>query len=718
MLGEIERARDALHAIPADLSRDDWVKAGMAAQAAGLDFDAFDQWSAQAANYDPRAARDTWRSFKQGKGIGPGTLFALAKAHGHKPAERMKNDRTGPSKAAPRRAPVDALWARFDPASPHHTYVAAKSAQGVPLEGLRVVPEGDPLTIAGQKMAGALVVPAYGPEGLQSLQFIPTQGKKLNAPGAPMAGAWFTVGELTPGPVYVCEGIGQAWACWIATGRPAVVSFGWGNVERVARALNRDDLTLVPDAGKEDAARRIALELGCAVACMPEGEPTNFDANDYGQREGFDALEVLLTQARKPESPLPLLKPLSVADVLSNPAPPPRWAWEGFLPRGVVSMLGAHGGTGKSTVALMLAVCADLGRPLFGVPVDQGPALFVSLEDSGHVVRHRLAAICRAWNIDPKTLHRLRIVDGTSNPELFTAEGRGSGHVTAVFNELRELVQSGGFSLVVIDNASDAFGADEIQRVQVRAFVRSLATLAADNDAAVLILAHVDKNTSRARKAEGGEGYSGSTAWHNSVRSRLFMSRAEDGTLTLEHQKNNLGPLRDPLCLVWPLGGLPESIHVDAFAGRLQGRADDERAAAILRLIAEYEDRQQYASPATTSRNHVHAVLKADPAFAGLKLKPDDTKRVVTQAQRAGWLEVLDYRDANRKPHQRWTVTSKGREFAQIPPAPTAPTAPTSLDGAPSADGAKQGAPTAPTCVGGVGDSARTKDGANAEPKP
>ena len=36
MLDDIERARDALYAIPADLPRDDWVKAGMAAHAAGL----------------------------------------------------------------------------------------------------------------------------------------------------------------------------------------------------------------------------------------------------------------------------------------------------------------------------------------------------------------------------------------------------------------------------------------------------------------------------------------------------------------------------------------------------------------------------------------------------------------------------------------------------------------------------------------------------------
>ena len=34
MTGDIDRARDALQAIPPDLPRDEWVRAGMAAQAA------------------------------------------------------------------------------------------------------------------------------------------------------------------------------------------------------------------------------------------------------------------------------------------------------------------------------------------------------------------------------------------------------------------------------------------------------------------------------------------------------------------------------------------------------------------------------------------------------------------------------------------------------------------------------------------------------------
>lgn len=413
--------------------------------------------------------------------------------------------------------------------------------------------------------------------------------------------------------------------------------------------------------------------------------------------------------------PVPRLKPISVGDVFTNPSPAPLFAWEGLLPLGTVSLLSAHGGTGKSTMALMLVVAAVAGRDLFGVAVQPGPAVFVSLEDGRGIVRHRLAHICRCWGINPRELEgRLHIVDGTEYPELFTAETRAAGDTTRTFDEMRDLVLSVGAGLVVVDNASDAFGGDEIQRRQVRAFMRSLVEVARETGAAVLLLAHVDKNTSRAGRGEGGEGYSGSTAWHNSARSRLFLSRDKAGTLTLEHQKSNLGKLQEPLSLNWPDGSLPELAQqggLSALGNRMEGRLNDEKVAVLLRMLAEFESRKQYSSPATTSRNHVHAVLKSDPAFISLKLKPDDTKRLVTQAQRAGWLEVLDYRDANRKPHQRWTVTTKGREFAEIAAAPTAPTAPTSRDGAASADSAAQAAPTAPTCVGGVGGESTTRRG-------
>jgi putative DNA primase/helicase len=737
---DTDRARDALHTIPPDLDRTAWVKAGMGFHAAGGDFDTFDQWSAQADSYNAAAARATWRSFKAAPGgVGAGSLFGMAREHGW--TERSASDRPRPAPAAPRKAAAPPrkpapgmspaqVWERCHPAIAAHPYIARKQAQGVPLDGLRVVPADDPLRIMREPMAGALVLPGYSADGLlQSLQFVTTgevaarlgKASKPNLPGAPMAGASFIVGDVVPGGVvHIVEGIGAAWACWQATRAAAVVCFGAGNMGKVAAALRERDATarlvLVPDVGKEADAARIAAEHGCAVAAMPEGEEQNFDAWDYAAREGGDVLALLMESASEPPKPEPLLKPVSVFDVLTCPAPPPAFVWDGYLPRGVVALFGAHGGTGKSTIALMLAVATVTGRPLFGVATEQSPAVFVSLEDGAGIVRHRLAGICRAWGVDPLALADLYIVDGTENPELFAADQRSAGDVTNTYAELARLVQSTGAGLVVVDNASDSFGGDEINRRQVRAFMRSLGLVARLTDCAVCLLAHVDKGTSRNRKAEGGEGYSGSTAWHNSARSRLFMTRDESGLLTLEHQKSNLGRMREPISLVWLEGGFPmlatDAPDFSALDGRGQGQADDSAAAALLVLLAEFEGREQFASPAPQARNNVHALLRVEPAFQRLKLNRDTTARIVNQCQRAGWVESLEYRSPDRKQRQRWAVTNKGREFAGLP-APTAPTSDESADGAQGADG---GAPTAPTYEGGTGGRARTNEGAEVAP--
>ena len=191
------------------------------------------------------------------------------------------------------------------------------------------------------------------------------------------------------------------------------------------------------------------------------------------------------------------------------------------------------------------------------------------------------------------------------------------------------------------------------------------------------------------------------------------LSRTEDGTLTLEHQKSNLGRMREPLALEWPEGGLPQVLRSDggAFASRVQGRADDAHAAELLKLIAEAEGRGDYCGPTLTARNNVHAVLRSEPAFQRLKLSRDDTRRIVTQCQRAGWLEIVTYRTSDRKDRDRLALTDRGREFSGLP-APSAPSAPSSYESAEGAQGAGEGAPSAPSSLGGVGESARAKQGA------
>ena len=391
------KAIDALHAIPPDIDRDSWVKVAMGAHAAGVDFDTFDTWSAGAGNYDAAAARDVWRSIKPGRGVGAGTLYRKAAENGwrmdgkpqQRPPQAPRKAAEPPRKPAPGMGPGE-VWNRCEPATVGHPYIVAKGAAGVPIDLLRVVPTGDPLRIQGESMAGALVVPAYAPDGsLQSLQCVTTgetaarlkaKGKKpkLNLPGAPMAGASFAVGELVPGaPVAMCEGVGTAWACWQATGHPAVACFGWGNVGKVAADLRQREpaarLVLVPDVGKEESAAEIAQALQCAVACMPEGEPQNFDANDLAQRDGFDVLALLLEDAREPAPPrLPLS--VAFADELPETFTPPDELVEGVLTAGDGSVLYGDSNSGKTFFVIDMAAAVARGARWMGRNTEPGLA--------------------------------------------------------------------------------------------------------------------------------------------------------------------------------------------------------------------------------------------------------------------------------------------------------------------------------------------------------
>jgi len=85
-------------------------------------------------------------------------------------------------------------------------------------------------------------VPCISNGKIQTLQFIPPNGgKKLNLKGAEFNDGYFVVGQINDAskPIYICEGIGQAWAIFRAANAPAVVCFGSGRIQRVASTLRK-----------------------------------------------------------------------------------------------------------------------------------------------------------------------------------------------------------------------------------------------------------------------------------------------------------------------------------------------------------------------------------------------------------------------------------------------------------------------------------------------
>jgi len=192
----------------------------------------------------------------------------------------------------------------------------------------------------------------------------------------------------------------------------------------------------------------------------------------------------------------------------------------------------------------------------------------------------------------------------------------------------------------------------------------------------VLLLAHIDKHTA---KGQGyTEGYSGSTAWHNSARSRLFLTAKED-YLLLEHQKSNYGRLADPIHLQWS----PEKVfkHIPAVSAQ-------DSCTIILRLIEACYARGDYISPARTSSNNAFKILQTDPCFP-VALTRKDLEGILRLLEDEKNLFREEYRTQNRKNLTRYRV---------------APAAPTNLAQA----GAVSAPCSAPSTTGGVGESAQT----------
>lgn len=272
---------------------------------------------------------------------------------------------------------------------------------------------------------------------------------------------------------------------------------------------------------------------------------------------------------------------VSLEGLLTTPTPAPPFVIECLVPARVVTLLGGHGGAGKSIVGLTLAAHVAGGAHTWANHrVADGTALYVSLEDSGEVVRYRLRKIVEEYGLDATRIaRRLVVVDGTGADAALGYELNDMGQrrlvLTAAHAEVAEL--AAGAKLVVIDNASDAYDANENERRMVRAFIRSLAKIASENDAGMILLAHIDK--AAARHGSQGNTYSGSTAWHNSARSRLALV-SNDGAVELVPEKLNFGRVADPIALAWSDTGV--LLPVSRSAGD-QGNDDSEHVMAAMR---------------------------------------------------------------------------------------------------------------------------------------
>ena len=520
---EIARARSALHSLDPGCDRETWVRVGMAAKAAGLDLEDFTTWSSQAANFDgERDCAIVWRSISDGP-VKAGTLFSMAFAAGWKdPTKKPRHNGHRTHQVAGRasdinprreRRPValsSALdaWQRFEPATVGHGYIVAK--QGRP-DGLRVVPAEDDLTIAGQRVAGWLVVPVLSLSGeLRTLQFIPPpgQGEKRNLPSGRFPDGLFVVGDMAESErIYIVEGIGQAWACWRATGCAAVVSFGTGRMSTVATILRNAypdrRLIVVPDRDEEHKAASIAKQVRGEWVELPEGKPHNYDANDYAAEYGADELAELLNHTKKPPQRFTLL----TAAELSN-LPGIRWRVRGAIPFEGIGAIYGPSTCGKSFLALDMLAAIAMGKAWFGCHVKAAPVLYVALEGEAGI-SNRIQAYQAEHGPLPEAfrflLTALDIRDKSDSAELVKA--------------IKATGQAGG--VLVLDTLNRAApGMDENDSRDMGEVISAAKAIQADLGGLVLLVHHTGK--------DGTKGLRGHSSLHAALDCAIEVRRDGD----------------------------------------------------------------------------------------------------------------------------------------------------------------------------------------------
>src|SRR3546814_14342441 len=109
--------------------------------------------------------------------------------------------------------------------------------------------------------------------------------------------------------------------------------------------------------------------------------------------------------------------------------------------------------------------------------------------------------------------------DLCSSDLLFSLGKGGALGPTERFRAIEEGAVGIGAKLIVLDNVAHLFGGNENARHEVASFVSLMNRLAMKVDGSVLLIGHPNK---------AGDSFSGSPAWENQVRSRLFMDGPAD----------------------------------------------------------------------------------------------------------------------------------------------------------------------------------------------
>lgn len=299
-------------------------------------------------------------------------------------------------------------WKRSQDATNNHPYLVKK---GVHAYGLKV-------------MRDTLLIPLYNSSGIiQGMQFIQPDGNKTFKTGTAKQRSYFAIGKPKNNTLLICEGYATGASLHEATGQAVAVAFDAGNLKPVAEALRAayPDLRLIICADNDQWGEKNIGIINATEAAFAVGgwlvianfrntasKPTDF--NDLHQLEGLEEVRRQV-MAAKPELikrteilPEPeqnscttvapdIYSVMSRAGDLKALDVKIEYLVEGLIPEGMITVMYARSGMGKSTLMTQLCHAVSTGRPFMGLQVRQRECVYLDYENGLAVIVERLKKV-------------------------------------------------------------------------------------------------------------------------------------------------------------------------------------------------------------------------------------------------------------------------------------------------------------------------------------
>jgi RecA-family ATPase/5S rRNA maturation endonuclease (ribonuclease M5) len=354
--------------------------------------------------------------------------------------------------------------------------------------------------------------------------------------------------------------------------------------------------------------------LAVSILNVPQSRPEKWDAAD-AEADGEDLGAVIKSMRSDAGQIIARQSQYFTASDLEGVAVPPRnWLIEGLIPAHQVTMLGGDGGVGKSLLALQLAIATAVGGNWIGHKPTSGRVIHISAEDDKDELHRRLDDVARGMAVRLGALTNLIVRSLAGEDALLAVADTRSGTLqpTALFHELDAYVKESGASLLILDTLADLHSGQENDRTVARQFIGLLRGLALRHDCTILLLAHPSLTG-----MSSGSGLSGSTAWNNSVRSRLYFERViEDGMEAdpdlrrISTKKANYGRTGNETILRWKDG----MFHLeDAGNGGLDAMASTSKARRVFLDLLDKTQSEGRNVNANGGPNYAPSVFAKDP---------------------------------------------------------------------------------------------------------